>query len=1332
MKVTLNEFVVFFCVCLFVFPFSVNAHYFQDARYEFGKLEKADCRSSCRITFSKSYRVTPLVFVTPTIATVDPDGQKPAQLVITSVSSQDFIVRQTSAPISTQYQDLNEPIMTSISYFVVEPGVAELQGGHSIVAGYVDTNQYRGFNMSHPTQIPAGSITSSDPGHQLALFSDFGYVRNGYENSVLITQIQTNTNNRWMSAGVYESENDYAQLYLELSRYDSEIPVQHKERIAYIASRRFAGETQGVRYEFNSVELNGTIGESAPLRRQCDQRFLLSHQYTKQPALIASRQSREGHQGGWARRCFLSNQRVSFVIDEDLAINDSLRHRSHTEEDIGYFAFSDKLDINLPNELPTCDTFPSAVQGRANSGSQMDMSNGSSVVNAKLANGLRYVGFESAYFANGSHCDGMPCTNDPSLQISKDKLNDFYIVDQLPDITSQQVTLSPLSSKRLSISDSTVLLTEGDYYFDYLDISHRSTINIRGDVRIHVKRLELSNDSSFNHTGEADSLLIVGYDPSLQNTNMSEQSCPYGVCQLNLASNDKIKALIYSESTVYLSNYAEIYGSVTANRVSMSGYSKITGESRCFSEPELVMTPSTTTGLTCDGLAVTFKLVDKATRQLLNNYSGTLRVDIPNNSTGQSCWLSDSEPARCTTPFQHEFVAGQDAIVTKKLSSTSLLPVHIRGSLLQNTNVSVDAGPYQFVPYGFKVTDEHRVDGNKGQVANRPFSIKVSAVASNAANPRQCQTIEDYTGMQSLDMAYELMEPTLIGNNNTLVVHNTILPKGTDPLTGVTIPNVPFDNGVAVLNSVYSSAGQFKLRVADAKWQPPQAGLPSWSGLAGNATVNSRPFALSICHEPQDGAYQLFPSGTASGGSKLVGSGKFVDARLSALRWYPSADSDNDGVPDSGYMNQLLCLEESVTGFEVSADVYFDLHTPSSGHKGKLEMANQMSHLSNGYSPISVNFNEWGVSDQRFRWSEAGSIQMWVEKNSYLNGMSVPFIKYSIGRFYPSYFSLEKAAFTYPTGQNNFVYMNQPFNEVAFEVKALSAMTESSVITEKDEPLPTLNYGEHYSQQLKASFSLVGEHADRLSIKDSDLGNGLWQSDAVWRFNPTEEVIWSRLMVSRTQSYPDKLFNYSGILTDLDSTATEIDLKISGVDPVSFSVNTHEERMRLPQQPDVRYGRMILEDLGTQSNGRVSVPMRTEFWSGEEFVVNLDDNESHFLGNQFCRQSLWNSAGSASSAASFNGSGGVSNGETDELIAKQNATIREQVRLWLRIGTGEIGKVNPTDNDIECWSSSGNQDWLKYNWRGVGDEIPSAVITFGTYRGNDRIIYRGEPRITER
>jgi MSHA biogenesis protein MshQ len=37
---------------------------------------------------------------------------------------------------------------------------------------------------------------------------------------------------------------------------------------------------------------------------------------------------------------------------------------------------------------------------------------------------------------------------------------------------------------------------------------------------------------------------------------------------------------------------------------------------------------------------------------------------------------------------------------------------------------------------------------------------------------------------------------------------------------------------------------------------------------------------------------------------------------------------------------------------------------------------------------------------------------------------------------------------------------------------------------------------------------------------------------------------------------------------------------------------------------------------------------------------------------------------------------------------------------------------------------------LQYNWRDKGDEDPSAVVTFGIHRGNDKVIFRGETRLT--
>ena len=40
----------------------------------------------------------------------------------------------------------------------------------------------------------------------------------------------------------------------------------------------------------------------------------------------------------------------------------------------------------------------------------------------------------------------------------------------------------------------------------------------------------------------------------------------------------------------------------------------------------------------------------------------------------------------------------------------------------------------------------------------------------------------------------------------------------------------------------------------------------------------------------------------------------------------------------------------------------------------------------------------------------------------------------------------------------------------------------------------------------------------------------------------------------------------------------------------------------------------------------------------------------------------------------------------------------------------------------------GVADWLRYDWFGAGTDDPQGAVTFGRYRGHDRIVYRYETR----
>ncbi|UTV28031.1 hypothetical protein NNL38_01530 [Photobacterium atrarenae] len=62
------------------------------------------------------------------------------------------------------------------------------------------------------------------------------------------------------------------------------------------------------------------------------------------------------------------------------------------------------------------------------------------------------------------------------------------------------------------------------------------------------------------------------------------------------------------------------------------------------------------------------------------------------------------------------------------------------------------------------------------------------------------------------------------------------------------------------------------------------------------------------------------------------------------------------------------------------------------------------------------------------------------------------------------------------------------------------------------------------------------------------------------------------------------------------------------------------------------------------------------------------------------------------------------------------------LRAWLFAGLVTVWREMPPGT-VE------SQPWLLYNWRDKGGENPSALVTFGAYRGNDRVIYRGEKGI---
>ncbi|MCZ8497684.1 hypothetical protein O9929_01715 [Vibrio lentus] len=164
------------------------------------------------------------------------------------------------------------------------------------------------------------------------------------------------------------------------------------------------------------------------------------------------------------------------------------------------------------------------------------------------------------------------------------------------------------------------------------------------------------------------------------------------------------------------------------------------------------------------------------------------------------------------------------------------------------------------------------------------------------------------------------------------------------------------------------------------------------------------------------------------------------------------------------------------------------------------------------------------------------------------------------------------------------------------------------------------------------------------------------------------------------------LFNlYGSLVDDVLTTPTDISIVagVGNVDPV----NSLKGGQKLTIQPDIRFGRIDLDDVGGNSGTTITIPLRAEYWNGSRFVLNEDDNATNVEASTSASDVIWSEGDGITTTVTLANGGQVSDGESRNLTASQGAgvSIREQVQLWQNM------------DDIP---------WLRYDWNSdkVSDE----------------------------
>lgn len=1283
-------------LCNTVMAYAVNTN----PQFEFGTIAADKCTTSgpsveCVIDFENSYSEPPLVFV---MATVNANRSNfdtktteyPSDLRVWSVSSAQATIKQLLPPNDAACVRLrqnnngqwrcststNDPLvnyvdapMENIDYLVIEPGVLEFSSSAKLVAGLAEHN--RTFSNAGGTSNVSKQIN----------FSDYGLSDDFSDSPGVLVQIQSmnnmeNSQPLWLTPIALNPDEEKFNLVLDRSEVSVNAQLEEPEQVAFVAGLG-EGFVNGRKFWLGQGQTDNTLNIDDRVIKPISEGCLFESEFEASgfssiPTLLASKRTRNGNNGGWLRRCSVSRSGVALINEEDMTKD---FERAHVVEPYSYFLF------DKPPTSEVCELFPSPAQTwKENSNGFLNMKNNALISGAPLSNGKRYVGFfqSDISLGNDASCDQTDCFGDEGLMVDRLELESFKTSSEeiVIDSDEEETFRDDEILKKLEVKNNGKATFEsGTYWIEDLKVDNSAFIEIPDGekVQIHVKKMELKNNAKFYTLGNAELTVVV-----------------HGTNKTTFDNSAELTGLIYSEGEVELKNNAKVYGAVTARAISLDNSAQIIAtDNHCFQPSDdynVSITPATDLALICGSEQPEFTITTT------NNGTATsLGVSVSLSPTSSDGDFSLDVIEGIGTGSDGSFTSNSEGLL--KLGISVEKPENISLEQTYNINVvMVDDGSksasaqYQFVPFKFDAPNVDIFAGENGEV---PISVK-GCDESDEIN------VLTYTGAPEIKYSIETagsLEPWELDFQPKFELG---------------------DDGDNIESIKILETGQFDIELEDSEFDCSGLDNCPIDGigiLQGSFTLRSAPWKIAICNV-------ISENGDSNPGKTDQVGGGFVSAGTPfSVNYRPIQHPDSNSGDECSYNITTNYAKDSGP---YQLDTALSYPDPDDGTLGDFEPL-----VSYSFSPN----DEGGIKQVTYMWNEVGTLGF-TTSGEYL-GININKDDLDIGRFYPAHLALlthSQQTWEYPDKQDSFAYMSQPIAH-NFIVEAQNTSSE-----------PVENYG-YFDGSLISNI-------DYFALDDNDIEFGDVRvngySELKWEGKTDEQgnTDWQGAQLDVTIDdfkFKRKLDPDSSDTTLADGPVTEkFGLRVSDVvDDVNFPSdeldmeNSQKDKTGISfiEQPDFRYGRMVMSDVGGTLNADIPIPLRIEYWDGS-WKVNTDDDASEFISEStyLCFQDN-------SSGATLNGSDLAKTVEagnkptTTDLTAINNGTA-ESVRVWMKMNSSTPDKVDSNDGDISCATGDLAQPWLMYDWRGQGDEHPSSLITFGVYRGNDRIIFRGEPGLT--
>jgi MSHA biogenesis protein MshQ len=375
-------------------------------------------------------------------------------------------------------------------------------------------------------------------------------------------------------------------------------------------------------------------------------------------------------------------------------------------------------------------------------------------------------------------------------------------------------------------------------------------------------------------------------------------------------------------------------------------------------------------------------------------------------------------------------------------------------------------------------------------------------------------------------------------------------------------------------------------------------------------------------------------------------------------------------------------------------------------------------------STATLTFNDGEYAYAGAYYDEVGNVELDIQDTDYLGNSVASQSAISLGTFIPAYFTVTQ---TQPSLEDscpagNFSYIGQTI-DFATGSEPLLIFTGKNVqnaVTNNYDVVPWNFNLNGISLSDSSSYANTDSASEVSKGSTPDITTGVLEYDGIievkipgtrFQYNKVRSDFTTFDIASPFAASINMEFS-SAFLTDEDNVCYQIDNEGSCI-PFTISNITGT---------NMRYGRLTLESTYGPETESLSVPIKAEFFNNDQWLLNTDDSNCTSIAlTQAAGQVLLtgidgydtNLVGDVESDGVL--ISGLPVGEQLSIKAPDPSLLGPGTQVQIKLS------LVPTAIGVE-WPNH-----LNFDWDGDGyidnNDFPKATVTFGQFRGNDRIIH---------